>query len=119
MPLYLLLSVSAIEGSLLCISEDGHVAIEFVQCCNSLSAGEGLAEPGQYDACGPCTDIHYLENAGDLKSLPQTVVAFYTIQGFYQDVSSPQLDSDTDSPVLFLKPHTRNLANVQSVILLI
>jgi len=120
LPFYLFISIFGIEGSLLCFSEDGHMAVEFVQSCNSRYADKGLAGSAQDDACGPCTDVHFLKNAASLKSTLQTANTFSTVQGLLPGkFVLPQHDPNDDSPILLLNPHTENLAKIQSVVLLI
>ncbi|MFA5180461.1 MAG: hypothetical protein WC405_04015 [Syntrophales bacterium] len=120
LPLYLFLFVFGVEGSLVCFGEDGHVAVEFVQSCNSRSADEELAGSAQDDACGPCADVHFLKNAASLKSTLQTANTFSTVQGLLPRIFvQPQHDPNDDSPILLLNPHTENLAKIQSVVLLI
>lgn len=41
--LYIFTAAFSVEGAVLCLGEDGHYGIEFVDTCNNPGAGKGTA----------------------------------------------------------------------------
>ncbi|MDA8239193.1 MAG: hypothetical protein M0Z67_02355 [Nitrospiraceae bacterium] len=118
--LFLGLSLFGFEGALLCLGEDGHVAIEFVDACNGSDSGSQVAE-AECDVCGPCNDIQF-------QSIPA-----YTNRTFNYTAAQPlnlvslawitpslPLEVRHNSPIsLPEKSLDKTLANLKSIVLLI
>jgi hypothetical protein len=116
--LFLAVSLVSSEGTLLCFGKDGHVAVEFVDACNSSGFGSQLAGM-ESDACGPCTDVQFLSSPA------------YTTHVSHHTQALPLIFSSPVSPLLPLKEyshkhinppeylHDTTLARLHSVILLI
>jgi hypothetical protein len=116
--LFLAASFLGSEGTLLCFGNDGHVAIEFLDACNS-SGFDSHLEVIESDACGPCKDIQFL-------GCPA-----YTRNASHHTQALPLISSSLISPALSLKEyfnkrinppdylHDKILASLHSVVLLI
>ncbi|MDQ5986347.1 MAG: hypothetical protein CSYNP_02068 [Syntrophus sp. SKADARSKE-3] len=117
LPSYLFLSAFGVDASFICFSKEGHFAIEFSQSCCSRS--EELAKAVSDDDYGPCTDIHFLINDAGLKNMPKITGPLSSVQGSAPDICILQSQSDNFITQLFPSPHTKNLPNHQSVVLLI
>jgi len=117
--LFLAVSFLGAEGTLLCFSKDGHVAVEFVDSCNGPGLGSQLAR-GESDACGPCKDVQFISDpayTGNVSHYSETLpLASLTPM-------SPALPAHensvkpTDPPIF--SHRNKTLDSLQSVILLI
>jgi len=118
--LFLALSVFSFEGALLCLGEDGHVAIEFVDACNGSDLGPQLAE-AEGDVCGPCNDIQFQSiPAYTNRTFNYTTSQTLPLVSLVRITPLLLLEEHHNSPVsLPEKPHYKTLANLKSVVLLI
>lgn len=116
--LFLIVSFFASEGMLLCLGEDGHVAIEFVDIHNGSGFGAQLAGMENND-CGPCKDVQFLSSpvytrdalhntqTPPLTSLSSMTPSLPSKEYFVKHVNLPQYS------------HHKTLATLHSVVLLI
>jgi hypothetical protein len=118
--LFLGLSAINLEGALLCIGEDGHIAMEFVDACNGSDFNAQVAEAGG-DACGPCKDVQFQSSpAYTSRTLHYTDTQTLPLVSSVQPVSTVPLREQHISQIsLPEKPPYKTLASLQSVVLLI
>jgi len=115
---YLVTALLSFEGSVLCFGRDGHVAVEFVDACNGSGFGSQLAGR-ESDACGPCTDVQFLNNAACTKNALHDMQMFPPISSSPMSPSLPSKDyhSTPSNPPQY-SPH-KTLAGLHSIVLLI
>lgn len=91
--LYFAASAFGVEGSVLCLGQDGHFGIEFVGKCarslwNNVSPSSLLTQLALQDDCGPCADITLFsgsavltesEQSAAFQALPALDVSFCVI----------------------------------------
>ena len=117
--LFLAASLLGAEGTLLCFGKDGHVAIEFVDSCNSAGLGSQLAS-GESDACGSCKDVQFISDPVFTRNVShhtQTLPLSSLAQMSPGLPANKNLAKHTDPPA---SPHrSKTLACLQSIVLLI
>src|SRR5512139_48490 len=74
--LYLATSALGVEGSVLCLGQDGHFGIEFVSNCvqsasNNVSPFSLLTQSALQDDCGPCADVALFSGSAVLAASEQ------------------------------------------------
>lgn len=124
----ILLIISSLHGAVLCIGEDGHIAIEAAgsDCCESLPAGRTEAGPAKAafssskNKCGSCLDVPIspvmavaVKKPNPVNPAPSTSTAFITLNINIFKLSEYQL---TSKPPDLANP---SLTPLSSIILLI
>lgn len=118
--LFLALSVLSFEGALLCLGEDGHVAIEFVEACNGSNLGSQITE-AENDVCGPCNDIQFQSiSAYTNRTFNYTAAQPLNLVSLACITPSLPLAERHNSPIsLPEKSLDKTLASLKSIVLLI
>ncbi|MEW6108924.1 MAG: hypothetical protein AB1632_07145 [Nitrospirota bacterium] len=118
--LFLGLSAINLEGALLCLGEDGHIAMELVGACNGSDFNSQVAEAGG-DACGPCKDVQFQSSpVFTNRTFHYTDTQTLSLVSLARIAPSLVLEEHYNSPIsLPEKPPYKTLASLQSVVLLI
>jgi len=117
-PIYFILAVLGVEGSVLCFGDDQHLAIEFVQASNGSGSSSSLGCAAYDDACGSCVDVAFQSSA----LYPAAVLSNLTQHGlhlsFHVAFAAPSFDfiQKTASRQI---PIQTTLSGSKSVVLLI
>lgn len=117
--LLLALSVFSFEGALLCLGEDGHVAVEFVNACNGAGFGNEIAGM-EADACGPCKDVQFTSTPAYTRNVsPYTQALPLSFLPQMSPVLPVQDNSIKRAAPPVSSHQDKTLASLQSVVLLI
>jgi hypothetical protein len=116
--LFLLVSFSGSEGTLLCFGKDGHMAIEFVDVHNGSGCGTQLAEM-ENDASGPCKDVQFLSSPAYTRNASHNTQTLSLISSSAVLSSLPQEEYSNNPIILPVSSHHKTLASLHSVVLLI
>ena len=116
--IYMAVTVLSSGGALLCFGEDGHVAVEFVDACNSSDSGMHLSGAAS-DACGSCEDVLFQSNPAHTGNASQHALM---LPAQVSSAFTPSLPPAGHShPPVHLPEycHHKTLSSLHTVILLI
>jgi hypothetical protein len=116
--LFLVVSFFGSEGTLICFGKDGHMAVEFVDDCNSSGFDSQVAGM-ENDSCGPCRDVQFLSSPAYTNSALHYTKTLPLISSSPVLSSLPQEEYPRQSVLLQASPHHKTLASLHSVVLLI
>lgn len=118
LPLFMLVSIIGPEGTLLCFGKDGHVALEYVDTCNTAGSGSELAG-NKSDDCGPCKDVQFISTPLCTRNVSHSQTLSLSFLPLMSPAVSAQEDAvkHTDNPAY--SHHKKILTSLQSVVLLI
>jgi hypothetical protein len=119
LPAFMLISCFGAESSLLCFGSDGHVAIEFIEACNTQNSEFGHFESDRGDGCGSCKDVQFLKSPAHPTSIFQHANGLPVVTGFVPSIPAPDTASLRQIRLLPRNHQGKTLASLHSVVLLI
>ncbi len=111
-------ALAGAEGTLLCFSMDGHVAIEFVDACKGSWPGSQI-DTVDTDACGPCHDLQLPGDPACRANASQGTPAPVLISSSAAAASLTVKEQPRHQSDLPDHTHHKTLASLHSVVLLI
>jgi hypothetical protein len=115
---YLLAAAFSVEGSVLCVGEDGHIAIEFVNACGGSESSAQLAGT-EGDGCGTCLDVQMVTSPAHTRAVshfPQSHSVICSTPVSLPALPKEHFKTHGNLPEYSVSP---SLASLHSIVLLI